>query len=115
MASDLGFVEYVVDQLDDVGDISFRKMFGEYALYNKGKIVALICDNRLFIKPTKAGRLFIGDVVEASPYPGAKPSFLIGERIDDKQWISSLVRMTEEELPKPKPKKKRTRKTAQKG
>lgn len=115
MASDLGFVEYVVDQLDDVGDISFRKMFGEYALYNKGKIVALICDNRLFIKPTKAGRLFIGDVVEASPYPGAKPSFLIGERIDDKEWISSLVRMTEEELPMPKPKKKRTRKTAQKG
>ena len=104
MASDLEFVEFVVDQIENAGVISYRKMFGEYALYCEGKVVALICDNQLFVKPTKAGRSFIGNVVEAPPYPGAKPSFLIEEHIDDRDWISNLVRLTERELPAPKPK-----------
>ena len=106
MASDLEFVEFVVDQIENAGVISYRKMFGEYALYCEGKVVALICDNQLFVKPTKAGQSFIGNVVEAPPYPGAKPSFLIEEHIDDRDWISNLVRLTEKELPVPKPKKK---------
>ena len=110
MASDLDFVKFVVDQIEDAGVIAYRKMFGEYAVYCEGKVVALICDNRLFIKPTEAGRSFIGDVVEAPPYPGAKPSFLIEEQIEDKDWISTLVRLTEKELPEPKPKKKPKRK-----
>jgi len=110
MASDLDFVKFVVDQIENAGVISFRKMFGEYAVYCEGKVVALICDNRLFIKPTEAGRSFIGDVVEAPPYPGAKPSFLIEEQIEDKDWISNLVRLTEKELPEPKPKKRPKRK-----
>ena len=106
MASDLDFVEFVVDQMENAGAIAYRKMFGEYALYCEGKVVALVCDNQLFVKPTKAGRSFIGNVVEAPPYPGAKPSFLIEEQLEDKDWISSLVRLTEKELSKPKPKKK---------
>jgi len=110
MASDLDFVKFVVDQIENAGVISFRKMFGEYAVYCEGKVVALICDNRLFIKPTEAGRSFIGDVVEAPPYPGAKPSFLIEEQIEDKDWISNLVRLTEKELPEPKPEKRPKRK-----
>ena len=111
MASDLEFVEFVADQLKGAGDISYRMMFGEYALYCGGKIVALICDNQFFVKPTEAGRSFIGDVVEAPPYPGAKPSFLIGEQIEDKDWMSNLVRLTEKELPEPKPKKKPKKKS----
>ena len=111
MASDLDFVEFVVDHIEDVGEITYRKMFGEYALYCGGKIVALICDNRLLVKPTKAGRSFIGDVVEELPYPGAKPAFLIEEQIEDTEWLSHLVRVTEQELPLPKPKKKRPRKS----
>ncbi len=111
MASDLDFVKFVVDQIENAGVISCRKMFGEYAVYCEGKVVALICDNQLFIKPTEAGRSFIGDVVEAPPYPGAKPSFLIEEQIEDKDWISELVRLTEKELPEPKPKKKPKRKS----
>ncbi len=106
MASDSEFVEFVVDQIKGAGDITFKKMFGEYAIYLNAKIVALVCDNQFFIKPTNAGREFIGDVVEAPPYPGAKPSFLIGEQIEDKDWISNLVLMTEKELPEPKPKKR---------
>ena len=110
MASDLEFVEFVVDQIKGAGDITFRKMFGEYAIYLNGKIVALVCDNQFFVKPTNAGREFIDDVVEAPPYPGAKPSFLIGEQIEDKDWISNLVLITEKELPEPNPKKKGKRK-----
>jgi len=110
MASDLDFVKFVVDQIENAGVISFRKMFGEYAVYCEGKVVALICDNQLFIKPTEAGRSFIGAVVEAPPYPGAKPSFLVEEQIEDREWISTLVKLTENELPEPKPKKKSKRK-----
>ncbi|MDH3815514.1 MAG: TfoX/Sxy family protein [Acidobacteriota bacterium] len=110
MASDQEFVDFVLDQLKGVGGITSKKMFGEYALYCEGKIVVLVCDNQLFIKPTEAGRSFIGDVVEAPPYPGAKPSFLIEEQIEDKDWLSTLVRLTEQELPKPKVKKKAKKK-----
>ncbi len=53
MSSDLDFVEFVVDQIEQVGDISYRKMFGEYALYCRGKVIALICDNQLFVKRQK--------------------------------------------------------------
>jgi len=107
MASDLSFVEFVADQIENAGQISYRKMFGEYALYNNGKVVALICDNQLFVKPTHAGRAFIGDVLEAPPYPGAKPSFLIEEKLEDREWVSKLIAITEKELPLPKPKKPR--------
>ena len=110
MASDQEFVDFVLDQLKGVGGITSKKMFGEYALYCEGKIVVLVCDNQLFIKPTEAGRSFIGDVVEAPPYPGAKPSFLIEEQIEDKDLLSTLVRLTEQELPKPKVKKKAKKK-----
>ncbi len=111
MASDLDFVEFVVDQIENAGEITYRKMFGEYALYCEGKVVALICDNQLFVKPTKAGKSFIGNVVEAFPYPGAKPSFLIEEQIEDKDWLSNLITITERELPEAKPKKKLKKKS----
>jgi len=110
MATDLNFVEFVVEQIDDSCDISYRAMFGEYCLYSKGKVVGLLCDNRLLIKPTEAGRAFIGDVVEAPPYPGAKPAFLIEGKIEDREWLTELVTVTEKELPPPKPKKKRKKK-----
>jgi TfoX/Sxy family transcriptional regulator of competence genes len=106
MASEKSFVIFVQDQIVNAGTITFRHMFGEYGLYSDGKIFALICDNRLFIKPTIAGRNYIGDVTEAPPYPGAKPSFLIGEKIGDREWLSELIRITLKELPPPKPKKK---------
>ncbi len=82
-------------------------MFGEYVLYSRGKVVALICDNQLFVKATEAGRLFIGEVVESSPYPGAKLAFLIQDQIENREWLSQLITLTEKELPKPKPKKKK--------
>jgi len=107
MASDQDFVDFVLDQIRNAGKITYKKMFGEYGIYSDNKIFALICNNKLFIKPTHAGRLFIQDVVEAPPYPGAKPSFLIEDRIEDHEWLSNLVRVTVNELPEPKPKKKK--------
>ena len=74
-------------------------------MYSDGILFALICDNKLFVKPTEGGRKFIKDVVEAPAFKGAKLSFLIGDKIEDREWISTLVRITREELPVPKPKK----------
>jgi len=107
MASDQKFVDFVLDQIDIAGQISFKKMFGEYALYFDTKLFALVCDNKLFIKPTLSGRAYIGDVVESSPYPGAKPSFLIEEKLEDRDWLKKLVKITVNELPEPRTKKKR--------
>ena len=114
MASDLAFVEFVADQLDGACEVSYRKMFGEYALYANGKVVALICDNQLFVKPTEAGRSFIEDLVEAPPYPGAKPAFLIEDRLEDRAWLTELIVRTEQALPKPMPKRKQKRKPVSK-
>ena len=107
MASDPDFVQFIADQMEAAGDISYRKMFGEYAVYCNRKVVALVCDNQLFVKPTAAGRSHIGKVIEASPYPGAKMYFLIEDNVDDREWISELIRVTANELPDPKPKKKK--------
>ena len=106
MASDQGFVEYVCDQMGDAGTITFRKMFGDYAVYCDGKVVALICDDQLFVKPTEGGRALLEEVVEGKPYPGAKPHLVI-EEVDDREWLASLVRVTWQEVPAPRPKKTR--------
>lgn len=105
MASDKDFVEYVVGQIQNSNLITYRKMFGEYAIYSNHKVVALICDNQLFVKPTEQGREFIGNVKEARAYPGAKMSFLIEDKIDDSKWISELIKITTNALPEPKKKK----------
>lgn len=104
MSSDQSFVEFIVEQVEGAGVVTYRKMFGEYAIYVDGKVVGLVCDNQLFVKPTEGGRAFIGSVVEAPPYPGAKPSFLIDDRFEEQDWISSLFRITAGELPEPKTK-----------
>ena len=110
MASDQDFVEFISDQIMDAGVITWRKMFGEYAVYCDKKVVALICDNRLFVKKTEAGRKYIGNVVEAPAYPGAQMSFLIEDQIEDREWLTELIRITTSELPLPKPKKKKSNK-----
>ena len=105
MTSDLGFVQFVCDQISGAGRVKYRKMFGEFAIYCDDKVVALVCDDQLFVKQTPGGRAFIGAPVEAPPYKGARPHFLIEDRIDDRKWLSELIALTERELPAPKPKK----------
>lgn len=110
MASDINFIKFIVDQIENSGSIRYRKMFGEYAIYCNDKVIALICNDQLFVKPTQAGRSFIDNVVEAPAYPGAKPSFLIEDQLEDSEWLCELIALTEKELPKPKPKKKKLKK-----
>ena len=115
MSSSQSMVDFIIDQMSDAGDVSFKKMFGEYGIYCNGKMVASVCDDKLFVKPTIRGRAYLGSVVEAPPYPGAKPSFLIaGEKLEDQAWLSELIKITTEELPVPIKKKKAVKKIAKK-
>lgn len=106
MSSQQKTVDYILEQSAGAGDVSARKMFGEFGMYCDGKIIALICDDQLFVKPTQAGRDYIGAVTEGLPFPKANPYFLIdGDLWDDADWMAGLVRVTAAELPMPKPKK----------
>jgi TfoX/Sxy family transcriptional regulator of competence genes len=99
MSSDKTQLNFVLDQMAEAGVITARAMFGEYGIYCDGKIIALFCDNQLFVKPTDKGRAFIQNPVEAPPYPGAKMYFLIEEQIEDREWLSELIRLTAQEVP----------------
>ena len=104
MASDRKTVAFIVDQIAAAGDVSAKSMFGEYGLYCDGRMVAMICDDRLFVKPTPAGRAVAGDVEEAPPYPGAKPCLVIdADRWDEGDWLADLIRVSAAALPLPKP------------
>lgn len=101
--------DFLRGQVSDAGIVRHRKMFGEYALYCDDKVVALICDDKFFVKPTDAGRAFANHPEEAPPYPGSKPFLLIEEdRWEDRAWMSELVNITADALPVPKPKKRKT-------
>ena len=114
MATDAGYAKYVCDQLHAAGGISARKMFGEYGLYRHGKIVALIADNQLFVKPTPEGAAVLGTPTYGPPYPGAKPFFNVSDLLDDPEWLVRLIEATDAALPPPKkkPAKKATTKAA---
>ena len=108
MSSQQKTVDYILEQAAGAGAVTAKKMFGEYGMYCDGKIIALICDDQLFIKPTAAGRAYLGEVTDGEPFPGAKPYFLIeGDRWDDADWLADLVKTTADDLPLPKPKKAR--------
>lgn len=105
MASRESTVDFIIGQIQSAGDVRAKKMFGEYGIYCDGKMIAMVCDDQLFIKPTAGGRAFAGDIEEGHPYPGAKPCFLItGDRCEDRDWLTQLVRISAAELPPPKKK-----------
>lgn len=106
MSSNQSIVDYILDQIASAGTVSAKKMFGEYAIYCDGKVVALVCDDKLFVKPTPAGKVIIGDCEESAPYQGAKFYFVIDEdRWDDSEWLTQLIKATAISLPMPKPKR----------
>ena len=106
MASNPDFVQYIVDQCSQAGEITARKMFGDYGIYCNGKIFALVCDNGFYLKPTEAGRQMLRSEELRPPYEGAKPYFYI-EDVDDRDYLSALTNATCAELPDPKPKPKK--------
>jgi DNA transformation protein len=109
MATKQSTIAYLLDQLSGIDSISARKMFGEYAIYAEGKVVALVCDDRLFVKITPEGKEFVGKhYEEGEAYPGAKPSMLIDEDlIEDREWLTELIEITAKHVAAPKPKKKK--------
>lgn len=106
-------IDYILDQAD-AANVSARKMFGEYTLYANGKVIGLVCDDTLFIKITAQGKDYVGDhYCEGEPYQGAKPAMVIDAvLIEDRDWLSELVCITEKNLPMPakKPARKPTKK-----
>jgi TfoX/Sxy family transcriptional regulator of competence genes len=108
MALDLEFLDHVCDQMGDAGEIRSRQMFGGAVIYCDDKVVALVVDDGLFVKATPGGRTYIGgEPMEAPPYQGAKPHFLIEGGIDDREWLAGLIAVTARELSAPKPRKPR--------
>ena len=96
-------VDFILEQINDAGTVTAKKMFGEYGVYCDGKMVALVCDDELFIKTTPLGKEFVGDCPEKPPYQGAKPYFWIsGEKWDESEWLSQLIRISAAQLPKKK-------------
>jgi len=108
MASKPSIVDFIVDQLSDAGPVSARKMFGDYGVFLSGKMIALICDDRLFFKPTEEGRQLFPSITEGIPYPGARPCFLVPEdEWENRDWLAAVARATFDGLPAPKKKAKR--------
>jgi TfoX/Sxy family transcriptional regulator of competence genes len=100
MATQQRTVDFLVEQVARAGAVTQRKMFGEFALYCDGKVVALVCGDELFVKPIDAGRAHLGTVTGKPPYTGAKDWFWIdGDLWDDGDWLVALIRVTAAELP----------------
>ncbi|HVL24276.1 MAG TPA: TfoX/Sxy family protein [Thermomicrobiales bacterium] len=102
--------ETVAEILDTLAPLNVRAraMFGEFGLYCDEKIVALICDDTLFLKPSPVSGEILGECETAPPYPGAKDYYVVDqERVDDAEWLRDVVQQTADALPAPKPKVKK--------
>lgn len=106
MASSKDYLEYVLEQLSEAGDVTSRAMMGEYILYFRGKVIGGIYDNRFLVKPVQAARNMMPDAPEELPYDGAKPMLMV-ENIEDREFLKELFEVMYDELPAPKPKKKK--------
>lgn len=96
-------IAFFLEQLEG-RDVSARKMFGEYGIFSGGKMVAMICDDTLFVKPLAEVTAWIGAAETAPPYPGAKPQIRISaERWEDRDWLAGLIGLLRDALPAPKP------------
>ncbi len=104
MATDLSFIEYVCEQLQGVGDIRYRKMFGEYMVYVNDKPVITVCDNTVFIKQLDCIAEQMQDTKVGAPYQGAKPHYILD--IDNADFAREIIRQVEAVTPLPKKKKK---------
>ncbi len=107
MASKQSTADYILEQIAGAGIVTAKKMFGEYGIYCDGKIVAFIADDQFFVKPTEAGKNFIGNYIEGEAYPGSKLYLVIsGDQWENHEWLTQLIIVTAAALPFPAPKKK---------
>ena len=106
MATDASFMEYVSEQATLGGRLTYRKMFGEYALYLDGVVVAFACDNQVFLKPTPAGEALAPSAAMLPAYPGSKLYLRLADELDDSELFARLLIATAAALPPPTPKGK---------
>ena len=104
MASSKGYLEFVLEQLSGLPEISHRAMMGEYVLYYRGRVIGGIYDDRLLLKPTKAAEEMIPDASKEIPYEGSKEMLLAD--VDDREAVTRLIEAMYPELPEPKKRKK---------
>lgn len=105
MATSKKYLNYVLEQLSGLKDISHRMMMGEYIIYYNGRILGGIHDNRFLVKPVKSAVKLMPDALFESPYKGAKEMILVN-KLDDKEFLNKLVTEMYDELPEPKKRKK---------
>ena len=103
MASGNEYLAYVLEQLSGLEDISYRSMMGEYILYYRGKMFGGIYDDRFLVKPVPSAARLLPDAIREKPYEGAK-EMIMADRLDDREFLTELVRSMYEELPAPKKK-----------
>lgn len=108
MATDASFIEYVCEQAGLARGLTHRKMFGEYALYLHGRVVALVCDNQVYVKPTPAGAALATSAARLPPYPGARPHLRLADELDDRELLGRILVATAEALPVPGPRARRS-------
>ena len=106
MASSKEYLEFIIGQLSELEEITYRAMMGEFIIYYRGKVVGGIYDDRLLVKPVKSAIGFMPTATYELPYEGAKEMLLVDE-VDDKEFMTGLFNAVYEELPAPKPKKKK--------
>ena len=104
MASSKEYLDFILEQLSDLDDVSYRAMMGEYIIYYRGKVVGGIYDDRFLVKPTKPAVAMMPDVDKELPYEGAKEMLLVDD-VDNKEFLRVLLEAMYEELPAPKKKK----------
>ncbi|WP_455530372.1 TfoX/Sxy family protein [Ruminococcus sp.] len=104
MASGRGYLDFVLEQLSEVENISYMAMMGEYIIYCQGKVIGGIYDDRFLVKPTASAKRLMPDAAYELPYEGAKEMLLV-EDIDNKEFLRELVESMAEELPAPRKKK----------
>ena len=106
MASSKDYLQFILEQLSGLEEITYRAMMGEYILYYRGRIVGGIYDDRLLVKPVKSAVSYMPDARYELPYDGAKKMLLV-EDVDNKEFLTGLFEAMYEELPAPKVKKKK--------
>lgn len=103
MASSKEYLEYILDQLSELEDISSRPMMGEYILYYKGKVIGGIYDDRFLVKPVKSAKKLMPDAQSELPYEGAKEMLLVDD-VENKAFLKELLEAMYDELPAAKKK-----------
>ncbi len=104
MASSRDYLNFILEQLSGLDDISYRAMMGEYIIYYRGKIVGGIYDDRLLVKPIKSAIAHMPDASYELPYEGAKEMLLV-DNVDSKDYLTQLFDVMYDELPEPGKKK----------